>query len=135
MVRLVLGTMTFAKQTGEAAADEMLRLLGEGSEEVELDTARLYESGASGSMLGRLLAAGCLTGKKVTVATKINSWEKGSSLAAHSCKQQMDGALRAIGVDTVQILYLHGPDKKTPIEETLAALQKLHEAGSSRSSV
>jgi aflatoxin B1 aldehyde reductase len=44
-------------------------------------------------------------------------------------KFQFETSLRNLKLEKVDLLYLHAPDAKTPIEVTLEAVQKLYEQG------
>lgn len=48
-----------------------------------------------------------------------------------SVLKQVNTSLSSLQMSSVDILYLHGPDHNTPIEETLSACQQLHQGGSS----
>ena len=50
-----------------------------------------------------------------------------------SCAAKCDECLRRLGTDRVELLYLHSPDEKVPIEESAAALRELQDAGKTRS--
>ncbi|XP_044714531.1 aldo/keto reductase family domain-containing protein [Hirsutella rhossiliensis] len=41
----------------------------------------------------------------------------------------VETSLKELGTDCVDILYLHKPDRTTPFQETLGAMDKLHKAG------
>ena len=125
--------MTFSDQTNEADAITMIErfaaappgLLGE---RAELDTARVYNDGKTEEMLGEII-----TGKlppevvgKLSVATKANPK---MSLSAEGVLSQMAGSLAAMKAEDCDLYYLHMPDSKVPIEETLEAVQKLYEQG------
>lgn len=38
-------------------------------------------------------------------------------------------SLKALGTKKIKLFYLHGPDRKTPYEDTLREVNKLHEEG------
>lgn len=48
-----------------------------------------------------------------------------------SVLKQVNTSLSSLQMSSVDILYLHGPDHNTPIEETLSACQQLHQGRSS----
>ncbi|GAB1321040.1 hypothetical protein MFIFM68171_11250 [Madurella fahalii] len=45
------------------------------------------------------------------------------------CRQQCENSLRRLGVDNIDLYYIHRVDQKTPIEETMAELVKLKQEG------
>lgn len=96
------------------------------------DTADVYGGTQSEEFLGRAL------GKhrdEVIVATKwgMGDGEKlpaGASPAA--VRAAVDGSLRRLGTDHIDLFQLHRPDDETPIADTLGALRELIDAGKVR---
>ncbi|GCB70170.1 hypothetical protein scyTo_0005622 [Scyliorhinus torazame] len=62
------------------------------------------------------------------ITTKVNPWD-GKTLKAESVQCQLSTSLERLQRKSVEILYLHAPDHETPVEETLAACQELHQQG------
>uniref|UniRef100_A0ABM5EKB2 Aflatoxin B1 aldehyde reductase member 2-like isoform X2 n=1 Tax=Pogona vitticeps TaxID=103695 RepID=A0ABM5EKB2_9SAUR len=122
-VRSVLGAMGFGWRADQEASGAMLRaFLDRGHDEV--DTAHIYGWGESERFLGELLpAAGA-----VKVATKANPLE-GKTLRAESVRAQLDTSLQRLQRQSVDLFYLHMPDRETPVEETLRACDQLHKEG------
>jgi aflatoxin B1 aldehyde reductase len=132
--------MTFASQTSAPVAKQQLEgFLSSAARhgfDPEIDTARMYNRGATEEMLGTLLPRLKLPEsmargeESVVVATKINPF-KGfdEDLSAESCRRQCRASLEALGTKRVDILYLHAPCTKTRLEETLNAVKALHDAG------
>ena len=50
----------------------------------------------------------------------------GPGLKYDSVLQQLNTSLESLKRKSVEVFYLHAPDHKTPIEETLKAVDKLH---------
>ncbi|HEU5042579.1 MAG TPA: aldo/keto reductase [Nocardioidaceae bacterium] len=130
--RLVLGTMTFGSQVDEAAATEMVaRALDAGIN--HLDTANSYNAGVSEEIVGRVLGS---RRDEVMLASKVfNRFGPGpdeQGLSGPAVRKAIDASLRRLGTDHVDIYYLHQPDWTVPIEETLAVMAELVEAGKVR---
>ena len=129
---LALGTMTFGSQVDEAAARSMLDLCLERGVNF-LDTANVYNGGASETMLGSLLAG---RRDKFVLATKVGiklgegADERGLSQSA--ILKGIEGSLRRLRTDYVDLFYLHTPDYEVPLEESLAALDGLVRSGKVR---
>ena len=135
--RVVLGTMTFAGQTGETDAVAMVSRFAKEYRELvgacpELDTARMYCNGDTEKMIGsmkgalpELLGAAGAT----SLATKANPFQPGHSLSAAGLKGQLQLSLEAMRTDGVDLFYLHAPDADADIEETLRAVQECFEEG------
>ena len=91
------------------------------------DTAESYGDGKSEEFLGRALGS---RRADVVVATKFG-WGRGRddhSLARGSpeyVRGAIEGSLRRLGTDYVDLYQYHRPDGVTPIEETLGALHEL----------
>ncbi len=98
-----------------------------------IDTAESYNSGASEDLLGQVLGE---RRKQVVLATKFGWATDGSrSLAGASrgtVMQSVEGSLRRLRTDRIDLYQLHRPDPATPIEETLRALDDLARQGKVR---
>jgi aryl-alcohol dehydrogenase-like predicted oxidoreductase len=100
------------------------------------DTADTYGLGASEEMLGRALGS---RRDDVVIATKFGMDMKGRSGddggrrgSAEYIRTSIEGSLRRLGTDHVDLYQLHVPDPNTPIEETLGALDDLVTSGKVR---
>jgi aryl-alcohol dehydrogenase-like predicted oxidoreductase len=124
---LVVGTMNFGKRTQEA---ESVRIIHGALERglTWFDTANAYVSGESERILGR-----ALKGRRgeARIATKVGIGKPGppEGLSAARVTAALDESLSRLGTDHVELYYLHSPDPKTPIEETIGALEKARAAG------
>ena len=100
-----------------------------------LDTAAAYGNGRSEEIIGT-----ALRGRRhsVSIATKFGYPSPGQpkeGLArAAEIRHQVEGSLRRLQTDYIDLYQLHTPDMATPIEETLDALESLHRAGKIRCS-
>lgn len=139
--RLCLGTMTFGFQCDEATSFAILDRAFEGGITF-FDTADVYPLGAppgtqgrTEEILGRWLAR---TGnrQRIILATKCfgrvgpSPWDQGNS--RKHILDAVDGSLRRLGTDYIDLYQLHGPDPNTPIDETLRALDDLVRSGKVR---
>jgi len=99
-----------------------------------LDTAMSYGAGHNERLVGR-----AIDGRRdeVVLATKfgIVRGENGVRLDAHPARvaQYCEESLRRLGVDVIDLYYLHRVDPAVPIEETVAAMARLVAAGKVRS--
>lgn len=134
--RLCLGTMTFGAQADEAVAREILdKAVDSGI--TFLDTSNSYPNydnvGVAEGIVGRWLRD---RRPDVVVATKCygpfgsHPFQRG--LSRKAIFDALEGSLRRLGVDYVDLYQLHHPDPLTPIEESLAALEDLVTAGKVR---
>ena len=94
------------------------------------DTAESYGKGLSEEYLGRALGA---RRSDVIIATKFAHWislsEPGIGGSRDYILQAVEGSLRRLGTDYIDLYQMHMPDVETPIEETLEALDSLVQRG------
>ena len=125
---VTFGTMTFGAQVDEPTARLMVeRCLDAGVK--MFDTANTYTGGRSEEILGRIVAP---VRDEVFLASKVGGQEGERPLSAESIRLEVDGSLRRLGTDYLDLYYLHRPDPSTPLEESLTALQGLVAAGKVR---
>jgi len=99
------------------------------------DTADMYSLGASEEVTGKALRDFAKR-DEVVVATKVfNPMGPGPNQRGLSRKHIMDaidGSLKRLGMDYVDLYQIHRWDSETPIEETLAALNDVVRSGKAR---
>ena len=118
----------------EAAAEPIVLAAVEGGVRF-FDTADGYWGGASEEVTGRLLGR-MLPRDEYVLATKLwmptapgpNGW----GLGRKHVLSAIDGSLRRLGVDHVDLYQVHRWDPRTPIEETMEALHDVVRAGKAR---
>jgi len=99
------------------------------------DTANMYSLGVSEEITGRALRS---MGKldEIVLATKcfypMNDRPNMGGLSRKHVVQACEASLERLGVETIDLYQIHRTDPKTPIEETLAALQLLVQQGKVR---
>ena len=94
------------------------------------DTAEVYgNGGGSERFLGELLEG---RREQAVIATKF-AWEADAGGgSAENVRRAIAGSLERLRTDYVDLYYLHRPDSKTPIGETLGALDALVQEGTVR---
>ncbi len=137
--RLCLGTAPFGKQTDENVSHQILDKAAEAGVNF-LDTADAYPMGADLALVGRTeeIMGRWLKGKRrrFIVATKAGcpmgpaAWEQGGS--RKHLLDAIDGSLRRLGTDYVDLFQLHFDDAATPIDETLEAFDIIVRSGKAR---
>jgi aryl-alcohol dehydrogenase-like predicted oxidoreductase len=127
---VALGCMNFGKRTPAAESERVVaRALARGV--VVFDTANVYNDGESERILGRALKTAGARGR-VTIATKVGLARPGGKvegLSRAAVLRAADESLARLGVERLDVYYLHAPDHGVPIEETLAAMEELRAAG------
>ncbi|MFF5172135.1 aldo/keto reductase [Micromonospora sp. NPDC000089] len=133
--------MSFAYGTGDDAESTrtLHRALDLGVN--HLDTADMYGFGANERLLAPVVGA---RRDEVFLATKFGNRARGEGFggtgspgayvdsSAAWAKEACDASLGRLGVDTIDLYYLHRRDPATPIEETVGALAELVQAGKVR---
>ncbi len=93
------------------------------------DTANCYSAGTSEEYLGKALKNN-VARDKVVIASKVYFNEGRLSKAAIA--REIDGSLKRLGTDYLDLYIIHRFDFDTPIEETMEALHALVKAGKVR---
>ncbi len=97
------------------------------------DSANTYSGGAAEEVLGQAIRGRreqVLISTKATFRSGSGPNDVGSS--RHHLIRSVEGSLRRLGTDTIDIFQLHGFDALTPIEEALGTLDDLVRAGKIR---
>ena len=128
--QVCLGTMTFGQQVDEKEADRILGIAMDGGVNF-VDTADVYVEGQSEIITGNILK-----GKRdqVVLASKVGSPSKDehprtSGLNKWHILKGVEESLKRLQTDCLDILYLHRPDRDTPVEEALEACDILVRQG------
>lgn len=93
------------------------------------DTANIYSHGTSEEYLGQALKKNVARDKTV-IATKVYFNE--GHLTKEAINREIDGSLKRLGTDYVDLYIIHRFDYDTPIEETMEALDELVKSGKVR---
>ena len=99
-----------------------------------IDTANVYGAGNSELIVGRWLKSQpAAVRDQILVSTKASmpagKGPNDRGLSRRHILQQVDNSLRRLGVERLDMFVIHGPDPKTPLEETLGALDDLVHQG------
>ena len=93
------------------------------------DTANGYSEGTSEEYLGRALKRN-VQRDKVIIASKV--YFNPGRLSREAINREIDGSLKRLGTDYLDLYMIHRFDYETPIEETMEALNGLVKAGKVR---
>lgn len=122
-MKLILGTMNFGPQLDMAQSREMIdQFLLSGNK--ELDTAYVYNGGETENILGEILSN--IT--NYSIATKVHPRITGR-LDGKTIELELRESLLRMKLKTIDLLYFHFPDAKTPIIDALETVARLIEAG------
>ena len=141
---LCLGAMTFGgasgmwQAIGKLGQDEVTTLVGKAFDSGLnfIDTADVYAEGQSEVLVGGALRSLGRPREQVVIATKVRGrvgpGVNQIGLSRAHILSSIDGSLRRLGLDYVDLYQIHGFDPVTPIEETVRALDDLVRSGKVR---
>ena len=122
--RLGLGTMSWGRDTDEHEARDQLIAFAEAGGTF-VDTAAGYSDGDSESLLGTLIGD-VMSRDELVLATKAGisrrSGERVTNTSRGVLLSSLEGSLKRLGVDHVDLWQVHIWTDETPLEETLSAL-------------
>jgi aryl-alcohol dehydrogenase-like predicted oxidoreductase len=131
-----LGAMMFGNGAGAPCSeDEARRIIDHflDSGNNFIDTANIYTAGQSEQVVGKAIAS---RRDSVVVATKgrgpIGPAPNDQGLSRSYLTRALEGSLRRLGTDYIDLYQCHFPDADTPIEETMATLDGFVCAGKVR---
>ena len=129
--RLGLGTMAWGRDTDEGEAADLLKAYLDAGGNL-LDTADVYGDGEAEVLLGRLLEG---IRDEIVIATKavsVPQSDRRFDASRRHLLAALDASLERLGTDYVDVWQLHAYDERTPMEETLAALDTAVHSGKAR---
>jgi aryl-alcohol dehydrogenase-like predicted oxidoreductase len=122
--RLGLGTMTWGRDTDEHEARDQLIAFAEAGGTL-VDTAAGYGDGASEELVGQLIGD-VVARDEIVLATKGGISRRSGRRETYASRGRLladlDGSLRRLGVDHVDLWQVHTWVDGVPLEETLTAL-------------
>jgi len=129
---LVLGGNVFGWTADDATSVRILdAFVDDGG--TMIDTADVYstwveghQGGESEAVIGRWLARDPAKRAKVQIATKAGFLD---GLAPDVIRRSCEASLRRLGVETIDLYYHHKDDPKTPLADSLGAMDALVKAG------
>ncbi len=129
---LTLGTMTFGAEADEATSHTLIDTFVEHGGTF-LDTADVYSSGVSETIIGRWLKAHPTEAQQIVLATKgrfpMGDGPNDVGLSRRHLRSALDASLTRLGVDHIDLYQMHAWDALTPIDETLRFLDDAVAAG------
>lgn len=142
---LCFGTMTFGGQNAgiwekigklqQKEVNEMLSaVIGSGINFI--DTANAYSFGQSEQLLGQGLIDLKVNRDEIIIATKVlarmNEKPNSTGLSRYHIFNSVEASLKRMQLDYMDILYVHGVDPSTSLEETVRSLNDIVDSGKVR---
>jgi len=140
---LCLGAMTFGGKgfwtsIGRLPQEEVTNLVKIAIESGInfIDTANVYSEGLSEILLGKALKDLGFNRQDVFIATKVRGrMGEGVNqigLSRLHIQYSVNDSLQRLGLDHIDLLYIHGVDPVTPLEETMRGLEEVVQSGKVR---
>ena len=140
---ICLGTMTFGgngywKAIGELPQNEVNDIVKTAIDNGInfIDTANVYSFGQSEELLGASIRALGLSRDELVIATKVRGrmgeGKNQVGLGRLQIMQQIEGSLKRLQLDHVDLYQIHGFDPITPLEETMRGLEDVVRSGKVR---
>lgn len=125
--------ITFGKQIGDTTADELLTMAYDNGVNF-FDNAEIYARGKSEQVMGDILKKKSWSRSSYCVSSKVYfGFEEGkpnqTGLSRKHIFEGCHAALKRLQVDYIDLFFCHRPDKNTPIEETVWAMNQLIQQG------
>ncbi|MBK0381050.1 aldo/keto reductase [Mucilaginibacter segetis] len=133
---ICFGTMTFGGKgfwegigkTQQKEVNELMKTVVDAGINF-IDTANVYSFGESEKLLGQSIKDLSLNRSDMVIATKVRG-KMGDGinnvgLSRYHIFQSVDESLQRLQLNHIDILYVHGVDKRTPVEETMRALNDI----------
>jgi voltage-dependent potassium channel beta subunit len=134
---LSLGSwVTYHNQVDEGAAREMMAAAFDAGVNF-FDNAEAYAGGKSEEVMGAAIRALKWPRLHYVVSTKFfwgldradNAINRRNTLNRKYLMQAIDGSLKRLGLEHIDLVYCHRPDPQTPIEETVQAMSDMIRQG------
>ncbi len=127
--------VSFSKQINDKTAEELMSIAYDNGVNF-FDNAEIYALGESEKMMGRVIKKKKWDRSSYLVSSKVLFGWRGkenkpnqTGLSRKHVIEACDEALKRLQVDYLDLYYCHRPDKKTPIEETVLAMNHLIQQG------
>jgi len=136
---LCLGTMTFGNEWGWGSEEQIAHAIFDHYIDAGgnfIDTADLYTEGHSEELVGKFISERALR-DRIVLATKFTfNSEPGNPNAGGNGRKNiyraLEGSLRRLQTDYIDLYWLHAWDTVTPVEEVVSTLNDLVRTGKIR---
>lgn len=131
---LSFGTwLTFGKQINDQTAEELMKLAYDNGINF-FDNAEIYARGKSEIVMGKILKKMGWNRSSYLVSSKVyfgyeDNLPNQTGLSRKHVLEGCDAALKRLQVDYIDLFFCHRPDKETPMEETVWAMNHLIQQG------
>ena len=123
--------VTFGDQIGEDVAFDLMKVAVDAGVNF-FDNAEVYADGDAETVMGRVIKRAGFKRSDLVLSTKIfwgGAGVNDRGLSRKHIVEGTDAALERLQTDYVDLIYCHRPDPRTPIEETVRAMNTIIESG------
>lgn len=125
--------ITFGQQISDSTAENLMSAAYEAGINF-FDTAEIYANGQAEKVMGNILKKMNWDRSSYLIASKVFFGDGGekpnqTGLSRKHIREACDSILKRLQLDYVDVLYCHRPDRKTPLEETVWAMNLLIQQG------
>jgi len=125
--------LTFGKQIGDNVAEELMKFAYDNGINF-FDNAEIYAQGKSEIVMGQILQKMGWRRSSYVVSSKVffgygNKMPNETGLSRKHIIEGCHDAMKRLKVDYIDLFFCHRPDKNTPIEETVLAMNTLIQQG------
>jgi len=132
VTKFCLGAMTFGAEADEATSHRLIDDFAKAGGNF-IDTADVYSTGASETIIGKWLKSRPTEAKQMVIATKarfpMGPGPNDIGLSRRHLSEALSASLRRLGLEQIDLYQMHGWDALTPLEETLRFLDDAVRAG------
>ncbi len=134
---LCFGTMTFGGSGGiweaigkikQDGVNDLMKVVVDSGINF-IDTANVYSYGESETLLGQSIKDLGIDRNELVIATKVRGrmgqGQNNVGLSRYHIFQSVDASLKRLQMDHIDVLYVHGVDPKTPVEEIMRSLNDI----------
>ena len=131
---ICLGAMTFGEEQGSGAPEPVCRQIYDRFRQAGgnfIDTANIYTRGTSEKMLAEFIGPEreCIVlASKYSMTTRADDPNAGGNQRKNMV-QALDASLRRLGTDYLDLYWVHGWDRFTPVDEVMRGLDHMVRAG------
>ncbi len=131
---ICLGAMTFGEELGTGASQSVCKKIYDRFREAGgnfIDTANIYTRGTSEKMLGDFIGPDreqIVLASKYSMTTRADDPNAGGNHRKNML-QSLEASLGRLGTDYLDLYWVHGWDRFTPVDELMRALDDLVRAG------
>ncbi|KUJ23225.1 Aldo/keto reductase [Mollisia scopiformis] len=122
-VKIICGGVGFGAFGTEPQVEELMDVLEKAGVH-NIDTARIYAGGNGERLLGNVKA-----GSRFTIDTKVGGGFQPGSLKKGELEKNAAASLEMLGMDKVDVFYIHAPEYNIPLSESLSSINALHLSG------